>query len=331
MERVSEAFGLLAFFIALLFFLAEAPAAVYSWQYIASTDPSLYIIIPFPTDPFTVSLVVALCVALLLLFLLSNFMPGRMKVRSFDGPAQSSFYSVFAAFVLLQLVVSVIIRFDDPPSLGYSPIDGFITPPAQVFYDASTTLVETLLLQAVPVTVIMVVYALARREKVSEALLNPRLSFWGAIALSSIAALVPAYFSYPGVYSALLGFITFLILDYIYLRYGMIRSFAVNFTITAINTFDIFIERSPVFAFLSSFFILLWAFIGLFALFSLASRGHARAQVKEEKASEARMLRGPGQHRQPCGDGLGEELLPAVRKLRIPCGPGNEPGLRVMR
>ncbi|WP_075057725.1 hypothetical protein [Thermogymnomonas acidicola] len=179
MERVSEAFGLLAFFIALLFFLAEAPAAVYSWQYIASTDPSLYIIIPFPTDPFTVSLVVALCVALLLLFLLSNFMPGRMKVRSFDGPAQSSFYSVFAAFVLLQLVVSVIIRFDDPPSLGYSPIDGFITPPAQVFYDASTTLVETLLLQAVPVTVIMVVYALARREKVSEALLNPRLSFWG--------------------------------------------------------------------------------------------------------------------------------------------------------
>lgn len=250
---------------------------------ILGIDTVTYMIFSFSPNPTIVwgfLIVSAILVAVSLITILPN-----QAVRKFSGDSVDDIYGFFkylAIFVFVQLILSIFGRLIYP-DFGMLPIynENFSV---QNYFFSVGSVFQTLILQFVPLTVMIGVYLSLKRKFNIRALLNPNsyVTEYKSIFVI-IATAVAALFFTNNIGNTVMAYVTFLVLNVIYLRFGFFRSLLAGFAVTEFNLVNGLSTSIPYLPTVLSVYLFLWAFFGLLVVFEYVSRESMKRRKEEEE------------------------------------------------
>lgn len=279
--------------------LAIVPASVIFFVLMPRTFTNIGRILQFSTQNyifFSVGPSIALVIALIaitsaiLLFSLSSLAVRLQTLSSsFRHKNSPEFFRYLSIFVLVQLVLSVIISVFFP-QLGTSPIfnedigvQNFLIPVISTF--------QAIILELLPITVILSIYFVASKKFNLKSLLNPDIyasNVWIPIVIiaTTFAAIVYSY----DFGESVIAYVTFFVLNIIYLKFGFLKAFLANFTISAFNMIAGASISVPFLTTIITIFLFVWAFFGMYSIIEIAGevgrkRASERAAEKETRPS----------------------------------------------
>ncbi len=263
---VTVYFGIAAVLAAVLIFFALTPDIFSQIQTILTQQSSTYIIFNVSPDASSIYLLFTLTALAVLasLYLLVVKPIGKGKAQE-NG--ETEFFKYFSVFILLEFFISIISGFIP----GYS-IPSIYSMPlgVQAFVLGVSSLTDLAVLQFVPLFIMILAYfALTGKLSLTNLLHPYKTMRRDVIVPAIIASVITAALFSQTVSGAFFDLLTFFVLDYIYLRFGILHSFAAGFTVSMIGILTAF-TPSPVLALVALVFLTMWSFLGIYNLSRLA-------------------------------------------------------------
>ncbi|QRF74699.1 hypothetical protein Thermo_00187 [Thermoplasmatales archaeon] len=271
--------GIAAVIACAVLFFVLVPSMISNFQSILGMQSSNYIIFNLSVSTSFLAILLMLT-ALALVASLYLFVAKPIVGMKSQNLNEVDFFRYFSVFILLEFFISILTEFIP----GYSIPSIYSTPlGVQAFVLGVSSLSELVLLQFIPLFVMIAAYlALTRRLSLSN-LLHPHVIMKRDIIVPAIIAsvLTSALFSQT-VSGAFFNLLTFLMLDYIYLRFGILHSFVAGFTVSMLGVLTAF-SASPDLALAALAFLTLWSFVGIFNMGKLVP---ARTAAANENISD---------------------------------------------
>ena len=281
-------FGVAAVLAAVLLFFLLSPAIFSQVQTILALQSSTYLIFNVSLDVSSIFILFILtALAVLASLYLLVFKPiGEWKAKK---NRETEFFKYFSVFILLEFFISVIsglIPGYSIPSIYSMPLS------VQAFVLGVSSLTELAVLQFVPLFIMILAY-FALTGKLSLAnLLHPYKTMRRDVIVPAIiASVITAALFSQTVSGAFFDLLTFFVLDYIYLRFGILHSFAAGFTVSMLGILTAFASL-PALALVALVFLTMWSFLGIYNLTKLLP--DAGMSARESKLeSQAEIVRKP--------------------------------------
>lgn len=287
MDQLVLALGLITVVSGAIAFFVLIPGVAGSMTAILGINTSSYFILAFTPTPSMIWAAIIATAVLVAISLISIF-PGQ-GARKLTGDTVDDVYGFFrylAIFVFIQLVISIFGRYISP-GFGDLPVynEAF---PVQNFFFSVGAVFQTVMLQFVPLAIMIGIYLAISGKFNLRALINPNayIKEYKAVFVI-IATAVAALFFSDTVGDTIIAYLTFLVLNAIYLRYGFFRSLIAGFAISEFNIVTGLAGSIPYLPTVLSIYLFIWAFFGLIVVFEYFSRETARKRSEEmEKRRE---------------------------------------------
>ncbi|MHB1709001.1 MAG: hypothetical protein ACYCT2_05955 [Thermoplasmataceae archaeon] len=259
---VTVYFGVAAVLAAALIFFLLASDIFSQIQTILTQQSSTYIIFNVSVGVSSIYLLFTLT-ALAVLASLYLLVVKPIGERIAKENREVEFFKYFSVFILLEFFISIIsglIPGYSIPSIYSMPLG------VQAFVLGVSSLTELAVLQFVPLFIMILAY-FALTGKLSLAnLLHPYNTMRRDVIVPAIiASVITAALFSQTVSGAFFDLLTFFVLDYIYLRFGILHSFAAGFTVSMLGILTAF-ANSPVLALVTLVFLTMWSFLGIYNL-----------------------------------------------------------------
>ncbi len=282
LSRALKYFALIGIFASIISFYTLLPRTIAQLNIIVSSNPYFYFLVNGASSvagALLVLIVSAFAVTISCLTLFVKFGEKTTGTRIQNIP---EFYRYFSVFILVELVLSLIAP-QVSPSFANNPVLG-LSLPVQNFIFISSSFSQTVIEQFIPIAIISVAYLAIRRKLSLKNLLNPdrsmeRVMIPTIIIASVFASLVVSV----DIGSGILNFFSFLILDFIYFRFGFTRALVSGFTISQYNILLQALPATPL-PYVTYAFLIIWGMLGMFAVISVfSSRTRATAASAVER------------------------------------------------
>ncbi|MEM0155146.1 MAG: hypothetical protein QW597_00895 [Thermoplasmataceae archaeon] len=253
-------FGLAAIFVATILFLVLIPSTLTDIPDILNQPTSAYLLFGISVDGSVVILLLVLVVAVLASSIYLVIFRQIGKVSESES-GRSDFFRFFSIFVLVEYLISAVSELVPGNSVPevYSQSLG-----VQNFVFSVSTLSELLILQFIPLFIMVSIYFAATRKLTFSNIMHPYKIMKKDIMLPAvIASAVTAALISQDYVNAFFNLLAFLVLDYIYLRFGIFQAFLAGFTVTMLGILTA-LSTIPLLSLGVVVFITLWSLIGLF-------------------------------------------------------------------
>lgn len=274
---VTVYFGVAAVLAAGLIFFVLAPDIFRQIQTILTQQSSTYIIFNASLGVSSIYLLFTLTAIAVLasMYLLVVRPIGERKARE---KGEIEFFKYFSVFILLEFFISIISGFIPGysiPSIYGMPLG------VQTFVLGVSSLTDLAILQFVPLMIMISAYFAFTGKLSLPNLLHPYNTMKRDVIVPAIiASVITAVLFSQTVSGAFFDLLTFFVLDYIYLRFGILHSFGAGFTVSMLGILTAF-ASSPVLALVALVFLTMWSFLGIYNLTRLTPG--AGISIKESK------------------------------------------------
>lgn len=286
-ERILTVFALFGVTSALLSFYVLLPSTIGSTNEISSLNPYSYFLLNLTSSASSIYLLLGISAAAITGSVITLFI-GRDGISA--GVSKSNrmpFFKYLSIFILIELVLSLI-----SPQVSSSYANDPVLKMslgAQNFVFIASSLSQSIILQFVPLSVIIVVYLAMKRDLSLKSFLNPYEHVKSAeLAIIVISAALASFLTYVDPGSVALNFVSFFVMNFIYVRFGLMRSIVSGFTI---SQFNIILEATqvPIIPYLMYVFLIVWSIFGIYSfvtLFTKRSRERSPESVEIPKRKE---------------------------------------------
>ena len=274
---VTVYFGVAAVLAAVLIFFVLVPDIFSQIQTILTRQSSTYIIFNASLGVSSIYLLLTLTVlaALASLYIL---VVKPIVGRKAKEKGETEFFKYFSVFILLEFFISIISGFIP----GYS-IPSIYSMPlgVQAFVLGVSSLTDLAVLQFVPLFIMILAYfALTGKLSLTNLLHPYKTMRRDVIVPAIIASVITAALFSQTLSGAFFDLLTFFVLDYIYLRFGILHSFGAGFTVSMLGILTAY-APSPVLALVVLVFLTMWSFLGIYNLTRLAPGASTSMRVSK--------------------------------------------------
>lgn len=283
--RALTAFGVFGILAALLTFFSLLPATLSATSEISSLNPYSYFLLNVTSSAAAIYAVLAISAAIVTISVVALFVGKNDVSVGLRKTNRISFYRYFSVFILIELVLSVISPLISP-SYANNPVLQ-MSLPSQNFVFLVSTVSQTVIVQLIPIMVLAVIFLAYRRKLSLKALMNPDRSLKGVeLPIVAISAGAAAILTSVGIGSGLLNFVSFFVLNYIFVRFGFFRSVIAGFTVSQFNII-LQLGQLPIFPLIMYGFLVIWSIVGIYSfitLFTQATQNRNRSNGEPRRA-----------------------------------------------
>lgn len=253
-------FGVAAICAAAILFVVLLPSTLIEIPAILNQPSSSYLMFGVSVNGTLIIMLLAI-VSIVLVASIYLVLARRSENDPGSGSSRVDFFRFFSIFVLVEYMISTIsglIPGNSVPEI-YSQALG-----VQNFVFSVSSLSELLVLQFIPLFIMLAVYFAATRKFTLSNLLHPyRVMNRDIILPAVIASAITAALISQNYVDAFFNLLAFLVLDYIYLRFGIPQAFLAGFTVTMLGILTA-LSTIPSLSLAVVIFITFWSLIGLF-------------------------------------------------------------------
>lgn len=290
-DQIILAFGLITIVSTSLTFYVLIPGIYYNMATILGLDSMSYILFSFTPSTFSTWALI-IVTAILVAFSLVTILPtsGTRRIMGDSSDDNYGFFRYLAVFVFVQLILSLLGSYM-VPNFGNLPIynENSIV---QNFFFSVGSVFQTVILQFIPLTVMVGIYLVIRRKFSIRAILNPNrdVTEFRAVFIIVATAVAALVFS-NNLGNSIMAYVTFLVLNIIYMRFGFLKSLLAGFAITEFNVVSELSVAVPYLPTALSVYLFIWAFFGLLVILEYISTESAKrrkeaVQKQEEELPE---------------------------------------------
>ncbi len=286
--RALFAFGMFGFLAALISFYSLLPGTLSATSEISSLNTYSYFLLNVTLSPNAIYAILALSAAIVTISLVTLIVGRNDLSVGLRKTNRVSFFRYMSIFVLIELVLSLI-----SPQVSSSYANDPVlkmTLPAQNFIFIASTISQTVIVQLLPITVLTAIFLAFRRNLNLKSFLNPDRSLKGVeLPVVVLSAGVAALITSIDVGSAVLNFVSFFVMNYIFVKFGFLRTVAAGFTIAQFNII-LQLNQVPFVPYIMYGFLVLWGLVGVYSFITLFTRAtQARAEKARKPAPEGVM------------------------------------------
>jgi ribosomal protein S27E len=210
-----------------------------------------------------------------IIMVIASFLPffySNTKFSSFDVKNNAYYFSAVSVYLAVLVFSSVIIEIFDP-SIAASPVS-HMPLGKQNFIYLMSSIFQVLIFEFIPITVLLAIILLATKNFKLASFFNPYSKVKGyTVIFMLVPAAVAVLITNYNLYDSVLIYLSTLVLSFIYIRYGLLRSVLASFMSSFIEFSITAFKNNVVIALIVSIFIFIWAFAGLYtATFYLVDR-----------------------------------------------------------
>ncbi len=225
--------------------------------------------------------------ALSLVLIILSFLPLMFKnniSEGFDGENNKYYYSFFSIYIAILIFSSMIMELIDP-SITVSVVSTYKFG-VQNFIYATGSVFQVIILEFMPVTVLTIVYLISTKNLKLSSLLHPYKYVKDVMfVFIIITAAISVFITHFNIYESILLYINTLILSYVYIRFGFLRSINMSFVSSIIELTLVFFS-SDILSTVLTLFLFLWAFLGFYTVIIYYSEKSKNVNKTEEKTEE---------------------------------------------
>jgi len=236
-------------------------------------------------------------IILSLILIIISFLPLIFKNKiseGFDKDNNKYYYSYFSIYIAVLIFSSLLMELIDP-SITVSKISTYKFG-VQNFIYATGSVFQVIILEFIPLTVLILIYLIITKNLKLSSLLNPYkyvkdVMYVFIIITAAISVFVTNY----NIYESILLYINTLILSYVYIRFGFLKSINMSFVSSIIELSLVFFS-SDILSTIISLFLFMWAFLGFYTVLIYYSekpknviknnQEKTEEQLKEERNNE---------------------------------------------
>ena len=236
-------------------------------------------------------------IILSLILIILSFLPLVFKNKiseGFDSENNKYYYSVFSIYIAVLIFSSFVMELIDP-AITVSKISTYKFG-VQNFIYAVSSVFQVIILEFIPITVLTAIYLALTKNLKLLSLLNPYkyvkdVMFVFIIITASLSVFITNY----NIYESILLYINTLILSYVYIKFGFLKSINISF-VSSIIELSLVLFSSSILSTVISLFLFVWAFLGFYTvlIYYSGKSGNVNKknaektdeQLKEEKNNE---------------------------------------------
>ncbi|WP_287960016.1 hypothetical protein [Acidiplasma sp.] len=268
-DRINRAFAWIGIVIAFGFFLFLMPQTFLSAHSISHISPAYYYLYGRVS---TIDVYIILIISIILIFASLSTIFLKLNISSsFDADINKNFYIFFSVYIMILMFSSLIIE-TIYPKISSSAVYKYSFG-VQNFIFSVSSVFQIIFLEIIPVSIILIIYMIISKKLSVNSFLFPYKNVKPLIpVIMIIAAGISVFITNYNIYETTLIYINTLILTYIYLRFGMLRALLVSFTSSGLELAESFFGSNHVISYIIAFFLLIWAFLGLYSITMLYAK-----------------------------------------------------------
>lgn len=279
--RALVAFGVFGILSALISFYALLPETLTKTGEISSLNPYSYFLLDLTSSPFLIYMLLAVS-AVIVTGSVATLFIGRENLSVGTRPStRIPYFSYLSIFILIELVLSLISP-QVSPAYANDPVLS-MSLPAQNFVFISSSVSQAIIVQFLPISVMIVTYLAVRGKLSLKSFLNPDRSVKNVeLPIVVISALIASLLTSVDIGSAALNFVSFFVMNYIYIRFGLLKSILSGFTVSQFNIL-LQLSQVPVLAYIMYAFLIVWSLVGVYSFITVFSRATQTRRTEAEK------------------------------------------------
>lgn len=286
--RTLTVFGAVGSLAALVTFYALLPSTLSSTAEIASFNLYSYFLLNLTYSATAIYMILTVSAIVVTISMATLFVGRNNLSVGFRTTNRVQFFRYLSIFIMIELVLSVISplvssSFANDPVLQLSL-------PAQNFVFMASTISQTVIVQLIPISVIAIVTLAIRKKLTLKSFLNPDSSLKGVeLPIVVISAVIAAVMTSVDLGSGMLNFVSFFVMDYIFIKFGFLRSVVAGFTVSEFNVI-LQLGQIPYLPFIMYGFLVIWSIIGIYSFITLFTRAtQARARSVQETGQDVKI------------------------------------------
>ncbi len=281
-ERIIGVSGIILVAIAFFTFVFIFPSTLNNVGRITQLGSQITGIPGFILSPSIVYLVAGSTLLLALISILSLFISRNNISNSFSGDSNRKFYGFLMIYILLELILTEILAYFMPNIAGMFPFKENIG--VQNFVFAFLSLEQTVIFVFVPVLVVLAITAIIRRESLSKYLRFYDGNWTQVLIISLGISLFSTIFISGSILGYVSNFVSFTVLNIIFLRFGFLKAFITNFSLSMVNVTASLTAGNLA---LSATLPLFLFFLGFLGVYSLLQVSVVKQKSQEEVQTES--------------------------------------------
>ncbi|BAB59907.1 TVG0769271 [Thermoplasma volcanium GSS1] len=285
-------FGLFSIVLSIGVLIYYLPDIIYKASIIAEMPSAYYALLSFKVNSLEIYTFTIISIIVLLISIISLRKFNADKTTSFSKIGGNKFFWYLSIYVFFDLLLSFIIS-SIYPSYGITSINSY-PQFQQVYYYSVSVIFDTILFQAIPITVMLGIYAIVAKKP--RIMLNSSGLNWNIIgAIAIISA------TYSSIIYILLGqnifytisiYVSSIIMTIIYVKFGFLRAFLGNFIISMVSYLSVLVHTYPLYSLLFTLYLFAWASVGIYYMFV---ENEARHTVQKSQKQKEEVKREPVQ------------------------------------
>lgn len=228
------------------------------------------------------TLIISLLVAALAIF--TVFYHRENISSSFQLDRTKKFFGFLMIYVLVQLVLTEIFAYLVPNFTNQFPFQEALG--VQNFVFAFVTLEETVIYQLIPMVIVLSLLGIMRGKLSIKTYAFYNGDWIETLVISSVVALVSTFIISGTSLEYVSDFASLTILNIIFLRYGFLKAFLTNFSITMTNVTASLIAGNAALSQILPLFLFFLGFLGVYSLVQV-SVGSQKESKRREPDSES--------------------------------------------
>lgn len=292
-ERIAAVSGTVLVAIALFTFVFILPSTLNSVARIVQLGTQVTGINGFSLTPGLIYLTASIALALALISLLSLFVNRNSISKSFSRDSTRKFFGFLMIYILLQLILTEIFAYAMPNIASLFPFHENLG--VQNFVFAFLSLEQSVIFVFVPVSVALTIIAVLRGESISRYLRFYEGSRTQVLIISLGISLFSTLFISGSVLGYVSNFVSFTLLNIIFLRFGFLKAFLTNFSLSMTNVTATLIAGNLTLSAMLPLFLFFLGFLGVYSLLqvSVPSQKEGSREEMEEKPPKVEASKRP--------------------------------------
>jgi len=279
--RALFAFGVFGILSAIISFYALLPGTISSTGEISALNPYSYFLLDLTANPMLIYILLAIS-AVIVTGSIATLFVGREGLSVGVRPSNRvSFFRYLSIFILIELVLSLI-----SPQISSSYANDRVlrmSLPAQNFVFIGSTVSQSIIVQFLPISALTLLYLSFSRKLSLKAFLNPDRSLKQAeLPVIVLAAGIASLLTSVDIGSSILNFVSFFVMNYIYIRFGLLRSIVSGFTVSQFNII-LQLNQIPLVPYIMYGFLIVWSLVGVYSFITLFSKATQERAARQSE------------------------------------------------
>lgn len=289
-DRLLLYFGIFGIFSAVITFYVLLPGTLSSTDQIKQLNPYTYFLLNLTSNNASIYAVLSISAIVVTLAIASIFYGREGSSVGIKASRRIPFFRYLSIFILIELVLSSISPYVSPTFVNDPVLKMPIA--AQNFVFISSTLSQTVIIQLLPISILAVAFLGFRRKLNLRNFLNTDTSLKGyEVPILLISATLAAILTSADLGSAVLNFVSFFVLNFIFLKFGFLKALASGFTISEFNIILQF-NQIPALPYLMYIFLIIWSLIGVYSFITMITKASEKRQREARDEVESQHQQG---------------------------------------